>query len=271
MRRVVPVLDVRRGEALRAEGGSRTDYGPLRSIFHSQSDPKSVGEGIFRRMGRVPLYLADLEAIGGGEADRELVYYLRSIGLEVWLDAGVRRAGQVRGLREAGARVVVAGLETVEGPEALGACVEEAGREFLAFSLDLKGGRPMVETRHRWGTDEPMELVERAIELGVRRLIVLDLARVGTGRGSGTLELVGTIHRRWPDVEITAGGGVGGLGDVDAMRERGASWVLVGSALHDGRIPVEAVWAGLDAQAASSRAAGEADGSGASKGTISSR
>lgn len=261
----VPVLDVRGGTAVRAEGGERDHYRPLTTIFHPSPDPRRIVAGLVKTVGPGPVYLADLDAIGGATPDFGLVRDLAKMGAQVWVDAGVRSAEQVRPLGDAGAEVVVAGLETLEGPEELAGCVKEAGPDHLAFSLDLKDGRPLVPTRAAWGSEQPVDLAERAFGCGLLRLIVLDLARVGTGRGLGTLSLVRGIRRRCPGLRCVAGGGVSGIADLRALFESGADGVLVGSALHDGRLTAQA----LD-QAASARSSEEA-GPDSSKGMISSR
>ncbi len=71
---------------------------------------------------------------------------------------------------------------------------------------------------------------------GVRRMIVLDLARVGMGEGVGTEQLCRSLACRLPELEIIAGGGVRGPGDLDSLARAGCDAALVASALHDGRL-----------------------------------
>jgi phosphoribosylformimino-5-aminoimidazole carboxamide ribotide isomerase len=77
-----------------------------------------------------------------------------------------------------------------------------------------------------------------AIGLGVRRMIVLDLADVGTGTGGSTAALCRNILADHPHVTLIAGGGVRGPDDVRRWAETGISELLVASALHDGRLDV---------------------------------
>ena len=70
----------------------------------------------------------------------------------------------------------------------------------------------------------------------MRGLLVLDLARVGEGAGTGTEELCARLARTFPGVAISAGGGVRGVEDLERLRLCGVEAVLVASALHDGRL-----------------------------------
>jgi len=228
--RVIPVLDVRRGRAVHAVAGDRDHYGPLASVLHPGSDPIDLASALRDVLGLRELYLADLGAIVAGlPPDLALFRAMADLGLSAWIDPGVRGPDDIPPLIEAGVARVVVGLETLIGPAALAEIVEEAGPDRVAFSLDLRDGRPIVPTVEAWGTDDPDAIVDRALAAGVRVVIRLDLARVGTGRGPGS-------GRCRPGPEWVIGGGVAGPGDLPPLARLGCSAVLIGSALHDGRI-----------------------------------
>jgi len=230
--RIIPVLDVRHGRAVHAVAGDRAHYGPLRSVLHGGPDPIALARAGREAWGLLDLYLADLDAITG-ESPPDLGLYraLAGLGLDLWVDAGVRDPSDLAGLLGAGVGRVVVGLETVLGPGALTGIVAEAGADRVAFSLDLVDGRPMVDTLPDWGTAEAAELALRAIDSGVRTIIHLDLARVGTGRGVGGLGAIAGGGVEW-----IVGGGIAGLDEIRKLARIGVGGVLVGSALHDGRI-----------------------------------
>ena len=230
--RVIPVLDVRRGQAVHAVAGRRDHYGPLRSVLHPGTDPITLARAGSDIWALPELYLADLDAILG-EAPPNFAMFgaIAGQGLDLWVDAGIRGRGEAGRLVESGVKRVIVGLETIEGPGELAAIVAEVGSDHVAFSLDLHQGRPLVETLPAWGTDRPTEIAGRAIACGARCLIHLDLARVGTGQG--------VAFSNFPfreGVEWIIGGGVAGIDDLRRLQEAGFAGVLVGSALHDGRI-----------------------------------
>jgi phosphoribosylformimino-5-aminoimidazole carboxamide ribotide isomerase len=107
----------------------------------------------------------------------------------------------------------------------------------VVFSLDLKNGQPLAA--ETWSDMEPSKIAARAIALGVRRVLVLDLARVGTNAGPGTEAFCKQLKECFPDVELLAGGGVRGREDLDRLRACSVDGVLVASALHDGRLSRE--------------------------------
>ncbi len=242
MPRIIPVLDVLRGQAVHAIEGRREDYRPLRSSLRRGSDPLALAQAIREAFGPAELYLADLDAIAGSAPDVGLYRAIAGLGLATWIDAGVADERRLGPILEAGAGRVIAGLETVAGRGAVRRVVEAAGQDRAAFSLDLRDGRPILAPGAAWGSDDPREIVVRAIEAGIRSVILLDLARVGTGRGVGTVALLRELKVRHPGVEWLVGGGIASPGQVEELGWAGASAVLVGSAIHDGRIaPADAV------------------------------
>jgi len=75
----------------------------------------------------------------------------------------------------------------------------------------------------------------RARDAGAGAVIVIDLARVGTGRGLD-LELIARVREAAPEPILLAGGGVRGLDDLTRLADAGCDGALVATALHDGRI-----------------------------------
>jgi phosphoribosylformimino-5-aminoimidazole carboxamide ribotide isomerase len=235
--RIIPVLDLKAGQAVHAEAGDRAHYQPLRSVLHGGADPIALARACREVLGADELYLADLDAIAGAPPALGIYQELAEVIPTLWVDAGVRDRSDVPPLLDAGASTVVAGLETLHGPSALAEVVARTGAARIVFSLDLRAGRPLIDTSSSWGTSDPRLLAGMALALGARRLLLLDLARVGTGRGTGTIPLLrALVASSSPAPEIAVGGGIAGPADLPPLARAGAAAVLIGSALHDGRI-----------------------------------
>lgn len=225
------------GIAVHAVAGDRANYRPLQTCLASDPDPLALALSYRDLLGCGTIYLADLDAIRGDtEPALGLYREIRGEGIGLWVDAGIRRASDIAPLVGAGIDGVIVGLETCSA-SAWADVVREAGAGHAIFSLDLREGVPIVAPSDiALAGADGLEIAERAIDAGFRRLLALDLARVGVGSGPGTLALVRDLAALDPEIEVIAGGGARGIGDVRALLGAGGTSVLVGSALHDGRI-----------------------------------
>jgi phosphoribosylformimino-5-aminoimidazole carboxamide ribotide isomerase len=243
--RILPVLDLKAGQVVRGIAGRRAEYRPVVSRLTASADPRDVAVAFITQLGLMELYVADLGAIAGALPALATFAALHALGCVLWVDAGLRTAEQAEPLLAAGVERIVAGLETLAGPEELARLSERCGAG-LVFSLDLKEGKPLGNTA-AWGEDAFL-IAARAVALGVSSVLVLDLARVGVGEGIGTEELCERLAMAFPHVEVLAGGGVRGPEDLHRLRRCGVRGVLVASALHDGRLSREDLRAFLGAE-----------------------
>jgi phosphoribosylformimino-5-aminoimidazole carboxamide ribotide isomerase len=235
--RLLPVLDLQGGVVVRGVGGRRREYRPVVSRLTTSCQPVDVAEAFRAHFGLEELYVADLDALAGAAPALAVYRALRERGFRLWVDAGVRTAADARPAAAAGVEGIIAGLETVAGPAVLADLCGDLG-DRVVFSLDLRDGQPLGDGA-AWGGADAGSIAARAVALGVRRLIVLDLARVGGGGGTGTEDLCRALASRHAGVEVFAGGGVRDVADLRRLRECGVAGALVASALHDGRLPRE--------------------------------
>jgi phosphoribosylformimino-5-aminoimidazole carboxamide ribotide isomerase len=232
--RIIPVLDVKAGQVVRGFSGRREEYRPIISQLTPSCHPVDVAVAFRTHFDLRLLYLADLDAIAGAPPALAIYTALHSNGFRLWVDAGVRDASAAAALAGAGIEGVVVGLETLSGPAALSDACRQLG-ERIVFSLDLKAGEPLGDTT-AWRHADTWSITEQAIAVGVSKVIVLDLARVGTCRGTGTEELCSRLITAFPHVEVIAGGGVRDVADLQRLKQFGVQGVLVASALHDGTL-----------------------------------
>jgi HisA/HisF family protein len=228
------------GQVVRAVSGRRDEYRPVVSTLTTSTDPTEVAQALLAVTGANELYVADLDAIRHNtEFSRGTQRLLEQVKVPVWVDAGIGRT-DVLDFPDAPNLRPVVGFETCRVPEVLLETVIEPLRRPVAFSLDLKDGR-LHGNWAAWGLKNDLavsRLARRVYGLNVRTLIVLDLARVGTGTGTGTEPLLRELRAEFPDLELIAGGGVRSWEDIARLGEAGADGVLVASALHDGTLTV---------------------------------
>jgi HisA/HisF family protein len=230
--RIVPVLDLKGGIVVHARRGQRARYAPLRSALVAGCEPVAVARALCAACRTSRVYVADLDALAGNPADTGTLQALAALA-ELWVDAGATTAERAAALARAGV------TRNVIGTESLGRDVP--GERFLAapppqrvLSVDLRDGR-LISPRSDLAGHEPSAAAPLARILGVRELIVIDLARVGSGAGP-PLSAVAQLAALLPGVSIYAGGGVRDAADLRALESAGAAGALVASALHERRL-----------------------------------
>lgn len=238
---ILPVIDILNGEVVHGVAGRRDDYQPLISRWSDSCRPKDVANGLHAAFGFERFYLADLDGILSERPNLGIYRELLTCEFQLLVDAGVRDACDASRLLEHGATAVIAGLETLRGPDILDELIEDFGPERVIFSLDLRSRVPHAAQDSDWPHDDPLAIAEEAMDLGVRQMIVLDLADVGTGTGGSTDSVCKAILQRNPKLRLITGGGIRGPDDVRRWEQTGIAELLVASALHDGRLSPEFV------------------------------
>lgn len=242
---VLPVIDLKDGEVVRGVAGERATYQPVQSLLAATSSVSAVATAFAAQLPVDTVYVADLDAIGGEEPSWQALDQVSAAGLEFWLDAGVgdlARAQQVIDYARQQEKMTgtIIGLESVSDADMLQRLWDAIGSDQAIFSLDLKQGRPLTSACG-WDGMQAEEIAARAVEIGFRRLIVLDLAAVGMDQGNVAELLCRSLSATHSQVEWISGGGVRGLDDLERLADHGCSAALVASALHDGRLTAEAI------------------------------
>lgn len=233
--RVLGVLDLLNGRAVHARAGARERYEPVRAAAGASieaGDALAIARTYRNRLGLSDVYAADLDAITGRDAQDTLVAALSGIA-PLWLDAGVSSLDRARRTLALGVARVVVGLETLGSWEALRAICSGVGSDRVTFSLDLRDGEPLASGAGQ--LPDPAGCAARAADAGVQSIIVIDLARVGTGAGLD-MDLIARVREAAPDAMLLAGGGVRGFDDLRRLAAAGCDGVLVATALLDGRL-----------------------------------
>lgn len=237
--RIIPVIDLKGGRVVRGVAGRRDEYRPIESLLCDDPSPVTVG-GAFRRLGFNEAYVADLDSIAGAEPDWRAYEALIDCGLRLLVDAGIATVERAKSLaRFTGggkqATGIIVGLESITDVAELAAVAKLIASDRLIFSLDLRDGTPVTRVA-QWARLSAEEIAAEVVTLGIRRLIVLDVARVGVGGGVGTFDLCRHLRQAHRRLEIISGGGVRNVDDLTELATAGCDAALVASALHNGRL-----------------------------------
>lgn len=256
------VIDLRFGRAVHAIAGCRDQYRPLRIPSCPDADPVALAEH-YRGLGAAGLqiagiYVADLDRIiDHSDRSQAAIDRLRALGLPLWIDRGLKTAADYAdaetsrtetalppetartGDADAVCRMTwIVGTESLRSLGELRKMVQQqevssalTGPSSLAVSLDLREGQ-VVSAAEELAGHAAWEVAEMVAAAGVERLIVLDVARVGTASGPSTAPLCQRIKQRMPELTMGSGGGVRDAADAAVLRDAGCDFVLAGTWLH---------------------------------------
>jgi phosphoribosylformimino-5-aminoimidazole carboxamide ribotide isomerase len=213
------------GQVVHAQHGDRAHYRPIRSSLCRSAAIEDVVGGLVALHRFLRLYVADLNALRGGAPQLAAIDRARRAAgsLELWIDAGIRRREDLAPIEALGTPVLASETLSVAlaaqllGPRA----PPDAGP---VLSLDFRGDAFLG----------PPGLLQQP-QCWPRRLIAMDLARVGSGLGPD-LERIRGLGELAPAAQVYAAGGIRSAADLRDCRRAGAAGALVASSLHDGRL-----------------------------------
>jgi phosphoribosylformimino-5-aminoimidazole carboxamide ribotide isomerase len=234
--KIIPVIDVLGGRVVHAVRGRRREYQPLKSNLCASTDPVDVAAAL-KALGFGELYVADLDAITRGQANFSIFKNIADkTGLELMVDAGIDDLKKAKRVLQSHVSKVIIGTETLPSASLVAEAIGLFGSEKVMVSLDLMGNR--IISGFELGTlKDPVALLREFQEAGVSQIIVLDLARVGSGEGVNVPFLREVLRNIKANVYV--GGGVRDIKDLMELKDIGVFGVLVATALHSGKISLK--------------------------------
>ena len=220
---VIPVIDLLGGEVVRARMGDRASYRAIETPLSRTSDAVDVVRGLLAVYPFPTLYVADLDAIQQQGDNLPALRRIRAEfpGLHLWIDNGAAETAALEALLVSGLGAAVIGSESQSG---IALIAQHRDSQRIVLSLDFRGD----------AFQGPADVLIEP-QLWPRRVIVMTLARVGSGAGPDFARLA-AIRKIAGDREIYAAGGVRNVADLAALKIAGVAGALVATALHDRRV-----------------------------------
>lgn len=220
--RIIPVIDMKAGQVVRATGGDRHKYEPWRSPICPNADPLEAIAGFLRLHPFTTFYIADLDAIERRPSQRELLNSIHSHypDIEIWMDSGLTARKVAVDWQKQPWLHHVLGTESMKDEDM-------HGLKSHILSLDFKKGRIVG----------PFDL-QFDITLWPENVIVMNLDDVGTQNGPSKT-LLALTRSESPDTRLYAAGGIRNVADLLELKKLGIHGALVATAFHDGIIGKE--------------------------------
>ncbi len=220
---VIPVLDIKDRMVVRARMGQRALYRTIETPLSKTSDPVDVARGLLSIHAFDAFYVADLDAIERTGDNEMALQRLRQEfpGVAFWVDNGIADVDRARDWIAVQSGCLVIGSES----QTDAALIRHfANDERIILSLDFRG--PSFAG--------PPELLADP-KCWPRRVIVMTLARVGSGAGPD-FERLAAIRALTRERAVYAAGGVRNAADLVQLKRLGVAGALVATSLHDGRL-----------------------------------
>lgn len=231
--KIVPVLDILKGVAVHGIRGERAEYHPLKSVLVTSANPTDIALA-FKSFGFNELYVADLDAILGKCTNFTLYEQIKAeTDLDLMIDAGINNIEKAEKVLEMGASNIIVGTETLKDLGFVRHAIKSFGEDRVIVSIDLKKGI-VINNSEAIKSMNTLLLAKMFEEMGVIKIIILDLARVGSERGVNLAIMREVLQET--NLEVLTGGGIRGINDLETLRNIGVSAALVATVLHTGKL-----------------------------------
>jgi len=232
--KLIPVIDLLNSIVVHAVAGKRDEYLPVKSILCKSPSPTEVATAFKSKLGFKDLYIADLTAILGGKPSFDTIRGVKEeTNLRLLVDVGIKSLRTASRIIDCGVSKVIIGTETMADLSLVREVVGMLGKEKVVVSIDMKEDRILSRSTTIRSTS-PLKLAKTLEGLGVNRIILLDLAKVGRKGGAN----INVIEEVLPEVamEVIVGGGIHSVEELKKLRRLGVSGALLATALHTGEI-----------------------------------
>ncbi|MHA2038349.1 MAG: HisA/HisF-related TIM barrel protein [Promethearchaeota archaeon] len=237
--KVIPVIDILNSEVVHAIKGERKQYKPLSSKLFKTPNPLDILNVLTSKFKFKDFYIADLDAIINHKPNFHLLTKILKIPeINILIDPGIVDIGDILHFSQFDLNKLIIGLETVRNLDVIREAINIIGQEKLILSIDMY--KENVISNAKGVKDKnPIEIAKIMEGVGVNKLLLLDLFRVGQKIGGIPLQYL-KIQASFGG-KIFVGGGIRDYKDLMQYKELNFAGVLIATALYDGTIDIEKV------------------------------
>ncbi len=230
---IIPAIDIINGKCVRLTKG---DYAQQK-IYND--DPVDVARQ-FADAGFTRLHVVDLDGARAGKIINMAVLENIAAATNMVIDfgGGVKHISDVEAVLNAGAAMVTIGSLAVKHPEILEAWIMEFGAGHFFIGADVLEGNVKISGWQQDGGIGIFDFIENLIRIGATNIFCTDIAKDGMMQGPA-VELYSNILQRYPQINLTASGGVSNMNDVQQLKTMGCSGAIIGKAIYENLLTLE--------------------------------
>ena len=184
------------------------------------------------------LHIIDLDAAFSIGDNRAIIAEItKNISLPIQVGGGIRSYEVAEKLLKVGVAQVILGSLAFSDPRVIPKILKRFGPDSVIVALDNRDGRIMVEG---WQAETAMtvdDALQKYTELGVCHFLITSIAQDGMLSGPDLQTLSAAVL--YANAKIIAAGGIGSIGDLEALKEIGVEGTVIGKALYERRFTLK--------------------------------
>jgi len=230
--KVIPAIDIMDNKVVRLVKGD-----PKNKTVYS-SDPVSMAKK-WEKAGADMLHVVDLDATLGTGSNLQIIQKIaESVSIPIEAAGGLRTKEIIEDALRFSSKVVL-GTLAFKNKKILDEVSQKFGKERIVISADQLNGKIMINGWTESTGIELIEGIENFVRLGYSQFLITTVERDGTLHGPDLDSLQKSCNIK--NVNVIASGGISNLQDIVNVKKCGASGVILGKALYDGKISIEEV------------------------------
>lgn len=232
---IIPAIDIIGGKCVRLTQG---DYSQQK-VYNEH--PLEVAKE-FEAIGVRRLHLVDLDGAKKGAVVnwKVLENIAGKTSLVTDFGGGIKTDKDLEIVFESGAALATIGSVAVKQPELFFSWVKRYGPDKIFLGADVKEEKIAVGGWLETTELSVFDFLESNIAQGVTNIFCTDIAKDGLLQGP-SVDLYKKIIERFGDINFVASGGVSNIEDVAALQEIGCSGAIIGKAIYEGNISMDAL------------------------------
>ena len=196
----------------------------------------------FEGAGLKYLHLVDLDGAKAGEVINWKVVesICKETGLDVDFGGGIKTEKQIERLFGYGVKQINLGSIAVKDPKIVTEWIKRFTPEKIILSADVKNEMIAISGWQENAAIPITTFLKDYVKNGIKYVTCTDISVDGMLTGP-SIDLYKKILINFPQLDLIASGGVSSVDDLQELKHIGVSGVIVGKAIYEGRIKVEAL------------------------------
>lgn len=231
--KIIAAIDIMEGKCVRLTQGN---FG---SVKVYDEDPVDMAKK-FEDADLENIHVVDLEgAQTGAVVNWQTLEEIRAnTALRIDFGGGVKTTEDVEALLDLNIDRINVGSVAVKEPDKFKEWISRFGADNFILSTDVKGNEIKVNGWQEKTGVTIYDIIQQYEPTGIKHITCTDISADGTLKGPN-FALYKKLLKRFPEMKVTASGGVGSMEDLENLEYIGVYGVIIGKAIYEGKISLE--------------------------------